>query len=1197
MSRVIEIANRKGGVGKAAAVNLAACLGGTGWWSRGWKLFVAWVIVPPLLLCLLELGLRLAGLGVSTQLFVTRELRGETVCMANRAFFQQFYTDPIDEPFPEFSMPAKKHPDAYRVFVFGSSAAKGWPATDFSFWRILETMLRANRHGVKTEIYCLALTGANSHVMRAAAKACAAYEPDLFLVYMGNNELCGSVTQNMGWDRLPPRLALPLLRLSIPLNDLRLVQGLHGTRTFDFDRLPQGSLSVPEPEHNYQFFQSNVNDICEFAKAAGAQVLLCTVGTRLRACAPIETHASDLDPDAARKRDDAYDAGNTLRRQGRFQEALAAYARAAGMDSGHAGVAYGIASCRYELGEYADARLWFVRARELDVASGLRGAMNRINDILRGIAADRARDGVHLADSANALANASPHGIEGPELFLDQMHLSFEGNYVLARSVLETLARTDPRLGAQDSPLSLEECRLRLAMTPADLRDQMTAAERIEEFLRTPPEERRRCAIEELDAQIGTRADDLRLDACRNALQADPQNELVRTKYVRLLMKKGDAARVLEQAKSLVADFPYSWEAHDLLARSFAMTGDKRGAIETMRLLLSWRPDDPELYTYLGQLLEAENQPEAALAAFRTWFKLMPNAEAQLEIARLLVMQGNLPGAIKAYRRSLELEPGNIDTFEKYISVLCDANRKTEAKREIGRWNAKHDGQESKVASLYAKIGQTQDALLLLESKVISSGEDETSCRELNEFLRTNASTIPAPPVWKNLAERTSSVRVWQAYEQSLDEKDAEERLAAFRQLLRIKPDETGFAAKLQELLGDKAKRLEAAGDLQGAASACREAIPLNPENNQPVLHLEKMLSKSSPAERRNVWETIWKDNPGNSLIAAICGSARAATGDLAGAKEGFAAAWRIAPREAYLCVLAADALAAVGAWNDAADAYKRALALDPKLDFLQVRLDEAQEKAGRIQEPLLRLKAAVMSSGGDDASCSSLEGLLKRNASVIAAAPVWRELAEKTSSARVWKTYAQSLDEKDAEERMRAFRQLLRIDPDNTDAACRLQGLLFEQAGRLETVGDLPGALSAYREAIPLNPQNNQPVLYLEKALSKSSPAERREVWEKVWKDNPDNPLVAAFCGTARTATGDVGGAHEAFAAARRLAPGDWYCCVLAADALAAAGAWKDAGDTYERALALNPGLEYLHIRLDDARKHETDGSAPPNR
>ena len=880
--------------------------GAPGWSGRAGKLFVAWVIVPPLLLCMAELALRLAGYGIPMGLFVPRELDGKTVCVANSAFYQQFYTTPFGTTPIGFSMPAEKPPDTYRIFVFGSSAAQGGPVPDFSFWGILETMLRAGRHERPFEIYCLALAGADSHVMRAAAQACAAYQPDLFLVYMGNNELNPLVSQSTAWDRLPPRLALWCLRLATALNNSSIVQLLHGVKLpADLGRLHPPSRRI-EPERAYQYYQSNVNDICGFAKAAGAQVVLCTVGTRLRDWIPDGRHAAVLDSKAARLWEDAYDAGNMLREGGRFRDALDAYSRAADLDSGHAGLAYGIACCRHALGDYADARRWFVRARELD--GRCYRARTRINEILRETAAARARDGVHLADTAQSLADASPHGIEGPEFFLDHVHPTFEGNCVLARSVLETLVRIEPRLGTQTPPMSIEECRLRQAMTQPDFRDQLAATATLCAALPGMPENSLERAMAELDTQIGTRGEDMRLDACRHALEIDPRNDRVRTRYVRLLSDKKDAANAFEQAKILAADLPYSWEALRLLAPLLATAGERARAIETLRRALALRPDDASMHMQLGQLLHDEKQPEPALAAFRAASTLGVTVAAQLMIGCLLREQGDFPGAIKAYRRSLQSEPGNLAAFEGLILALCDANLLAEANGEMGLWRAAFGEQPCGTADDAEKAGPTQDA----------SGHPHEG-----KFLET--------------------------------------RVSVLRQLFRLLPCNLGNSCRFQDLLMAEAARLETAGDLPGAVSAYRSAIPLNRDNVLPVRNLEKTLSKSSPAARRDVWESVWKDNPDFPMVAMFCGAARAATEDIAGAHKAFAAAQRIAPEDWSYCVMAADAFAAAGAWKDAVAAIERALAINPGLDYLHSRLDTAKKNAA--EEPFPDDQAAAMAN------------------------------------------------------------------------------------------------------------------------------------------------------------------------------------------------------------------------------------------
>ncbi len=268
--------------------------------------------------------------------------------------------------------------------------------------------------------------------------------------------------------------------------------------------------------------------------------------------------------------------------------------------------------------------------------------------------------------------------------------------------------------------------------------------------------------------------------------------------------------------------------------------------------------------------------------------------------------------------------------------------------------------------------------------------------------------------------------------------------------------------------------------------------------------------------------------------------------------------------------------------------------ALDP-VTRQSIRLAESLEKAGQVQEALQILKSAILSSGEENfLGCAAMERFLQRNAAIVPARSVWRELAEQASSANLWRLYDQCLEPEDTAERLRVCRQLLQIAPGDLDKATKLQNLLADEAARLGAAGDLPGAVAACREAIPLNPRNNQPVLRLEELLAKSSPEERRSTWETVWKENPDNAPAAAFCGSARAASGELDGAKECFALVRRIAPNEWSYLVIAGDSLAAAGDWRGAVSAYEGALALNPKLDYLHSRLEEAKKRAADEPGP---
>ncbi len=859
---------------------------GAGRRGLAWKLFAAWVVVPPLLLCAAELGLRLAGYGVSTQLFLPRKINGETVCVTNSAFYQQFYTKPFRTNPVEFSMPAVKPRGACRIFVLGSSEVLGGPVPDFSSWGILETMLRVGRHGEKIEIYCLAIPGADSHVMRAAAKTCTAFQPDILLVYMGNNEMNPLMRKALVWNWLPPEITLRIYRLGIALNDSRLGQFLRGVSSpEDIARHPAKSGEL-DPERVYRYYESNMNDICDFARVAGSQVMLCTVSSRLREWVPEKEHVADLDGEMAQRWDQAYNAGNTFARQGRHREALAAYSCAADINRMHADLAYRTACCHYALGEYANARENFVRARELDSRHCRAGS--QINEILKKICGARARDGVHLVDAAQSLADASPCGIEGPELFLDHTHPTFEGNYVLARSILKAMAQVEPRLCAFPPPPTLEECQLRQALSAPDLRDQFALT--MDGLLSMPnqPRDRLKHAMDELNEQIGTRAEEMRLEACRKALELDAENDRVRTRFVRLLIEKKETANALEEARTLARRLPFSWDAHRLLARLLAETGEKESAIAALRRALAVRPDDADAHIELGRLLR-EDHSEQALAAFRTSFRLRPGAAPQLEIARVLRGKGDPSGAIEAYRRCLKLEPDNPEAFEGLTLALCDADRFAEANLEM------------------------------------------RNRRETTAGGKTETAAVSGRPS---------------------EDKVLETRTSVLRQLVRLLPQNGSNFCRFQDMLMKEAARLETVGDLPGAIESCRIAIPLNPNNSQPVQFMDKILSKSSPAERRETWEDVWKENPGISLAAVYCGAARAATGDVAGAKEAFGAAQSLAPEEWSQCVIAADALAAAGASDDAIAAYQRALALNPKLDYLQLRLDTVRRNAATGAAP-----------------------------------------------------------------------------------------------------------------------------------------------------------------------------------------------------------------------------------------------------
>lgn len=440
------------------------------------------VLVPLLLLVLIEAGLRIAGYGFATGFIRPCTVQGRSAFCDNPRFTEQFFPPGMArEVSNHFSIPAEKPPGTFRIFILGESAAEGDPAPPFGFGRYLEVMLRDRFPAVKFEVINTAATAINSHVLLPIAKDVARHRGDLFLLYIGNNEVVG--LYGPGTVLTSPASSLPLVRAGIFVKSTRLGQLLRavlrsrgkaqaaqqwrGMEMFLKQQVPADS---PALARVYENFQSNLRDIIDVARGAGARVLVSTVAINLKDSAPFASlHRPDVTRDELRAWVAHYQAGIAFDAAGECTEALPLYLSAEVIDDRYADLQFRIARCQWKLGDFAPARERFVRARDLD-ALRFR-ADSRINAIIRSVASAA---GVDLVDSAAAFADASPRGVPGRELFYEHVHMSPRGNYLLARTLFPRIADLLPeesrRNAAAGGLLSQAECERRLVLTSHDRR-------------------------------------------------------------------------------------------------------------------------------------------------------------------------------------------------------------------------------------------------------------------------------------------------------------------------------------------------------------------------------------------------------------------------------------------------------------------------------------------------------------------------------------------------------------------------------------------------------------------------------------------------------------------------------------------------------------------------------------------------------
>src|SRR5262249_24364385 len=146
------------------------------------------------------------------------------------------------------------------------------------------------------EIINAAMRGINSYVVNPIAQECAAHQVDLFIIYMGNNEMSGLHAPDpstRSWTQ-----GLTLLRLYQTLRSAKVGQLLnsllHRTeerQTQDMDYFREHSLGAEDRRRLKvdDNFRSNLEDICRRVSHSGAKTLLCTVAVNLQDCPPFQS--------------------------------------------------------------------------------------------------------------------------------------------------------------------------------------------------------------------------------------------------------------------------------------------------------------------------------------------------------------------------------------------------------------------------------------------------------------------------------------------------------------------------------------------------------------------------------------------------------------------------------------------------------------------------------------------------------------------------------------------------------------------------------------------------------------------------------------------------------------------------------------------------------------------------------------------
>jgi len=712
-----------------------------------WLFRIIALALPLLLLGAVECALRIAGYGYPTSFFRKTRVDGQEFQVNSDTFTLRFFPPELARWSEPFMIPAAKPPDTTRIFIFGESAAMGDPQPAYGAGRFLEVLLRERFPGQKFEVVNTGITAVNSHVILPIARECAKQDGDVWIVYMGNNEMVGPFGAATIFGGQAPPLAM--VRMNLALQKLRLGQlamttlrklggsstnsSWEGMRMFLKNQIPPDDPRRAAANRN---FEANLRDILRTGLDSGANVILSTVSVNLGDCPPFASLGNSNLPAA-----DQAQFGKLLAKGLAHEKAgddLAAaqmFEQAARLDPKFAEVQYRWADCLRRSTNAAEqsansrSRLHYQLACDAD-ALPFR-ADSRINGIIRRVGGEFAGRGLVLNDAESALADASPSGIPGQEVFFEHVHFSLRGNYLLGRLWAEEVVRALPKsLTATNATAwaSQEACERNLGLT---LWNRGFLLDLVVERMQKPPLSsqfnnptrlaRLQAELEVLRVQrSSTNAVYQSGEELLRAIQRAPQDHWLHEGLASLYEAVGDLKRAAGAYRKVHELLPQDFYGNLQLGRFLGKVGQPAEGEPLLRQAARQRPSMPDAWVELGNACMAQAKYAPALEAFERASKVRPREASYVSsVAAALAKLNRHAEAITTYRRAIEMKP---DFWEPHIGLageLVAGNQLAEAAREyveVIRLNPGHVVSRINLGVVLFRQGRFDEAIQQFEA-------------------------------------------------------------------------------------------------------------------------------------------------------------------------------------------------------------------------------------------------------------------------------------------------------------------------------------------------------------------------------------------------------------------------------------------------------------------------------------------------
>ncbi|HEV2330037.1 MAG TPA: tetratricopeptide repeat protein [Verrucomicrobiae bacterium] len=631
--------------------------------------------VPIVFLATIELVLRLVGFGYPTGFLLSWDRNGHSVFVQNNRFGWRFFGAAMARIPEPFCIPKEKDPDTVRIIVFGESAAQGDPQPRFGLSRMLQAMLELRYPGTRFEVINAAMVAINSNVILPIARDCAGADADVWVVYMGNNEVVGPYGAGTVFGQQTPPLAL--IRAGLALKATRVGQLLdalaRGIHKSPADQNQWGGMEMflnqqvraNDPRMNtvYDHFARNLSDIIRSGRQSGAGIVVSTVAVNLRDCAPFGSeHRRGLTD--TRKWESFYQSGVAAQTAGDNKAAADAFHEAAQIDDEYAELRFRQGCCALALGQAAEGQKQFIAARDLDT---LRFRCDsRLNGLIRHTVSGCKDSRVVLADAEDSFAEQSPNGLPGDDLFYEHVHPTFRGNYLLALTLAPKLESLLPARVTAQVPASRPwppetDCARRLAWSDWD--EEAALAEILSRLAKPPFTGQMNHQAEANKIQAGlenlisaTLPSGIRAaeNHCELALDSAPDDPVVREQLAVLEQSSGDLTDAENNGQRAVDILPSSSEDWSQLGTTLAEEHRYDDASAAFRRSIHWDPESLWAIKNLAQSLNDMGRPEQAINEYKHALAVNPHfGPAWLSLGQLYEKMGKQAQAEDCYQKAL----------------------------------------------------------------------------------------------------------------------------------------------------------------------------------------------------------------------------------------------------------------------------------------------------------------------------------------------------------------------------------------------------------------------------------------------------------------------------------------------------------------------------------------------------------------